>query len=155
MGPVSTDTMPRPEWYAKPDFAMAFRIPLPGLALAFWLAGAKSGFFHGKQPPVLADGVTIRHPCNVVGNRPRQVGLCADLKLGRQQACIAEESPEQVGDYASGLVAHARNPVMLIQMRVQEFLEFLLFLLDTSTESDQGRRMPHLVDPARLLLRDQ
>ncbi len=42
--------------------------------------------------------------------------------------------------------------VVLVQVLVQEFLEFLLFFLDARTETDQRRRGTHFVDSARIVL---
>src|SRR5258706_11248431 len=115
----------------------------------------KSGFFYGKQSTVLAYGIAVRHPGDIVGNRPWQVCFSGSLEFRRQQARIAQKSPEQVGDDAFGLVAHARHPVVLVQVLVQEFLELLLFLLDFRAECDERRCIAHVIDPAGMMSCDQ
>lgn len=80
-----------------------------------------------EQPPMLAHGIAIRHPRNVIGNLARLRGRL--LRVGRQlvirwqQVWLLQEGVEQLGDDAARLAGHAVDQVMLVQVLAQEALE--------------------------------
>ena len=75
-----------------------------------------SGLFHGEQSAVFADGITVGHSRDIVGDCPGQVCFSAELEFRWQKAGITQEGMKKVGDNTSGLVTHAGNLVVLVQV---------------------------------------